>query len=101
VALQRILVVKRDKIGDMLLTTPLLAHLWEQLPDARIDVLCTDYNAWALDGNRDVDRRIVFPRGARAYVVQTVTDLQSEPDSAVLERVGALIGERETAAATS
>jgi ADP-heptose:LPS heptosyltransferase len=62
VASRRILVVKRDKIGDMLLTTPLLGHLRGELPDVRIDVVCTDYNAWVLDGNRDIDRRIVFPR---------------------------------------
>jgi len=58
----RILVVKRDKIGDMLLTTPLLAHLREALPRTRIEVLCTDYNGWVLDGNPDVDERWELPR---------------------------------------
>jgi ADP-heptose:LPS heptosyltransferase len=80
VALQRVLVVKRDKIGDMLLTTPLLAHLREQLPDARIDVVCTDYNAWVLDGNSDVDRRLVFPR---LRVGRTVRP-RKVPENAVL-----------------
>lgn len=59
---ERILVVKRDKIGDMLLTTPLLAHLREALPRARIEVLCTDYNGWVLEANADVDRRWELPR---------------------------------------
>lgn len=59
---ERILVVKRDKIGDMLLTTPLLAHLREALPRAGIEVLCTDYNGWVLEANPDVDRRWELPR---------------------------------------
>ena len=44
----RILLVKRDKIGDMLLTTPLMLHLRALLPSASIDVLATDYNAWVV-----------------------------------------------------
>lgn len=58
----RILIVKRDKIGDLLLTTPLIAHLREQLPGARIDVLCTDYNAWVIEGNRSIDAIFALPR---------------------------------------
>jgi ADP-heptose:LPS heptosyltransferase len=58
----RILIVKRDKIGDLLLTTPLFAHLREQLAGARIDVLCTDYNAWVIQGNRSVDGVFALPR---------------------------------------
>src|SRR5262252_5157407 len=61
-AAPRILIVKRDKIGDMLLTTPLLAHLRERLPQARIDVLCTDYNGWVLEGNRNANERFELPR---------------------------------------
>ena len=61
-AAPRILIVKRDKIGDMLLTTPLLAHLRKQLPQSRIDVLCTDYNGWVLEGNRYTDERFELPR---------------------------------------
>lgn len=78
----KILILKRDKIGDLLLTTPLLRHLRTALPRAEIHVLANDYNAWVLHGNRDVDRLWVYPRarhGGRArlgavlrQVVQTV-----------------------------
>lgn len=61
----RILIVKRDKIGDLLLTTPLIAHLREQLSGARIDVLCTDYNAWVIEGNRNIDAVFALPRVQR------------------------------------
>jgi ADP-heptose:LPS heptosyltransferase len=59
---ERILVVKRDKIGDMLLTTPLLAVLRKARPQAHIDVLGTDYNGWVLEGNHTIDRCIRLPR---------------------------------------
>lgn len=52
----KILIIKRDKIGDMLLTTPMLAHLRTALPDAEIHVLANTYSAWVLDGNADVDQ---------------------------------------------
>ena len=58
----RILIVKRDKIGDMLLTTPMLAHLRAARPDAEVHVLANDYNAWVLEGNPDLDRLWTYRR---------------------------------------
>lgn len=58
----KLLIIKRDKIGDMLLTTPLLSHLRRNLPQAEIHVLANDYNAWVLSGNPDVDRVWVYRR---------------------------------------
>lgn len=58
----KILIVKRDKLGDLLLTTPALAVLRRALPDATIDVLANDYNHWVLDGNTDVDRVWIYRR---------------------------------------
>ena len=58
----KVLVIKRDKIGDLLLTTPMLAHLKASRPEAQISVLANDYNAWVLEGNRNVDRIWVYRR---------------------------------------
>lgn len=58
----KIVILKRDKIGDMLLVTPMLRHLRASLPQARIHMLANDYNAWVLEGNRDIDRLWVYPR---------------------------------------
>ena len=44
-ALRRVLVVQHYGVGDMILTTPLLALLKEQLPDAEVDVLASPRNA--------------------------------------------------------
>ena len=58
----KILIVKRDKLGDLLLTTPLLTWLRATLPQAEIHVLATDYNAWVLDGNPAPQHVWVLPR---------------------------------------
>jgi ADP-heptose:LPS heptosyltransferase len=58
----KILILKRDKIGDMLLTTPMLAHLRQSMPDAEIHVLANDYNAWVVQENSNVDRLWVYRR---------------------------------------
>ncbi len=42
----RILIVKRDKLGDLLLTTPVLEHLAAVAPQAEIHLLANDYNDW-------------------------------------------------------
>ncbi|MSQ55565.1 MAG: lipopolysaccharide heptosyltransferase family protein, partial [Betaproteobacteria bacterium] len=58
----KVLVIKRDKLGDLLLTTPLLAHLKASRPDAQAHLLANDYNAWVVAGNRSIDRLWVYKR---------------------------------------
>jgi len=58
----KILVLKRDKIGDLLLTTPMLARLKAALPQAEVHLLANDYNAWVVAGNPHLDRLWVYRR---------------------------------------
>lgn len=58
----RILVVKRDKVGDLLLATPMLRVLRAARPGARIEVLASRGSAWVLEGNPDVDRVWTYGR---------------------------------------
>jgi ADP-heptose:LPS heptosyltransferase len=51
----RILVIRRDNIGDLVCTTPLLAALRKRYPAGYIAVLVNTYNRAVLDGNPDVD----------------------------------------------
>jgi len=60
--LRRILVVKRDKLGDMLLTTPLLAHLKRSLPECEVHVLASDYCGWVVRDCADVASLVTYPR---------------------------------------
>jgi len=71
----KILVIKRDKLGDLLLATPMLAHLKASLPQAEVHLLANDYNAWVVDGNADIDRRWVYRRvrsGSRVSIAAVV-----------------------------
>lgn len=51
----KILVIRRDNIGDLVCTTPLFKALRRQLPDAHIAVLATRYNAPVLACNPGID----------------------------------------------
>lgn len=51
----RILVIRRDNIGDLVCTTPLFAALRERYPEAHIAALVNSYNAPVMEGNPHVD----------------------------------------------
>lgn len=72
----RILVIKRDKLGDLLLATPMLAHLKASLPHAEVHLLANDYNAWVVDGNTDIDQRWIYRRVRNAGRVSVRAALQ-------------------------
>ena len=44
----KIIVLKRDKLGDLLLTTPMLQVLKEYLPSSTISVIAPESSAWIL-----------------------------------------------------
>lgn len=58
----KILVIRRDNIGDLVCTTPLLAALRQHLPQAWIGALVNSYNAPVLDGNPDLDAVFVYTK---------------------------------------
>lgn len=58
----RVLIVKRDKLGDLLLTTAVFAHLKAARPDAEIHLLANDYNAWVARDDPALARIWVYPR---------------------------------------
>lgn len=51
----RILIIRRDNIGDLVCTIPLIRALRRQLPDAHLAALVTSYSVEVLDGNPDLD----------------------------------------------
>lgn len=56
----KILVVRRDNIGDLICTTPLLAALRRRHPEAWIGALVNSYNAPVLDRNPDIDEVFAY-----------------------------------------
>jgi ADP-heptose:LPS heptosyltransferase len=58
----RILIVRRDNIGDLACTTPLIAGLRAQLPRAWLGALVTTYNAEVLARNPALDEVFVLEK---------------------------------------
>lgn len=58
----RLLVVRRDNIGDLVCTTPLFAALRLRFPRGWIGALVNSYNAPVLAGNPDVDEVFVYEK---------------------------------------
>lgn len=56
----KILVIRRDNIGDLVCTTPLLAALRRRHPEAWIGALVNSYNAPVLERNPDLDAVISY-----------------------------------------
>ena len=63
---RKILVVRRENIGDLILTTPLITLLRTHLPDAYIAALVNSYNAPVLAGNCDIDDVFIYTKGKHA-----------------------------------
>ncbi|WP_110185630.1 glycosyltransferase family 9 protein [Pokkaliibacter plantistimulans] len=59
---KKILVIRRDNIGDLVCTTPLLLGLRQRYPDAHIAVLVNSYNAAVLSDHPAVDEVFVYEK---------------------------------------
>lgn len=59
----RILVVRRDNIGDLLCTTPLIGALRRRFPSAWLGALVNSYNAPVLTGNPHLDAVFAYDKG--------------------------------------
>jgi ADP-heptose:LPS heptosyltransferase len=58
----RILVVRRDNIGDLVCTTPLLSALRRRFPQGWIGALVNNYNAPVLAGNPDLSKVVAYTK---------------------------------------
>ena len=85
----RILVVSLRRIGDVLLTTPLIRSLRRAWPQASIDVLVFDGTAGILAGNPDIDHVIAMPqRPGAAATIKLLARLWKRYDLAVSTQTG-------------
>jgi ADP-heptose:LPS heptosyltransferase len=69
-----ILVVRYDRIGDMVVSTPLFRALRRLYPAIIIDVLASSQNAVVLDSNGDVSAVKIYPRSlvGKVYTLATL-----------------------------
>ncbi|UCV03839.1 glycosyltransferase family 9 protein [Dechloromonas denitrificans] len=62
----KILIIRRDNIGDLICTTPLFEAIRRQYPQAYIAALVNSYNAPAIDGNPHLDAIFAYTKGKHA-----------------------------------
>lgn len=60
--IDRILIIRRDNIGDLVCTTPLIAAFRQYYPQAEIGALVNSYNAEILCAHPCVDRLFVYKK---------------------------------------
>jgi ADP-heptose:LPS heptosyltransferase len=65
---RRVLVVRPDRLGDFVVTTPLLAFLREALPDAEVDLLAGPGNAALARADARLARVVVQRPGWRGWL---------------------------------
>jgi ADP-heptose:LPS heptosyltransferase len=82
----RVLIIKRDKLGDLLLTTPVFARLAAMLPDAEIHLLANDYNAWVARGHPALARIWVYRRARSGGRLDPWAALRQIPLARALRR---------------
>ena len=84
----RILICRTDRIGDVILTLPVLTNLRLQYKNARIHFLGAEYSRKILEDNPYLDSYLVYePKGRHAGfngLLQLVKELRAERYTAVL-----------------
>ena len=61
--LNSILIIRRDNIGDLVCTLPLIAALRKKYPNARIEALVNSYNCDVLEGHPDLNAVHAYSKG--------------------------------------
>lgn len=60
--MKKILIIRRDNIGDLVCTTPLITALRNHFPDAEICALVNSYNVAVLENNPDIDALYAYTK---------------------------------------
>jgi heptosyltransferase-3 len=69
------LVIRRDNIGDLVCTTPLIHALRERFPKARVCVLVNSYNRPVVENNPDIDTVYAYMKTKHRELGQSVLDV--------------------------
>ena len=86
-AVRRLLWMRHDAAGDLVMTTPALAYLREALPHAELHVLASPRNAALLAGDPRVDRVHVLDASRRGGWWRTARALRAQRYDVVVDTV--------------
>lgn len=81
----RILVIRRENIGDLVCTTPLIRALRAQLPEARIEALVSGYSAAVLAHNPDLDAAHAYTKAKHRGAGQSFVGVHARRIRLVLQ----------------
>lgn len=70
--MNRIVLIRTDRVGDLVLSTPAIASFRRSWPGAKIEAIVTDYTEPVLRHNPDVDCVHVLRRSAPAWVARSL-----------------------------
>lgn len=84
----RVLIVKRDKLGDLLVTSAVLSTMKALRPDAELHLLANDYNAWVARDDPAIERLWVYPRVRHDGRMRATAALAQVPLAWKLRRAG-------------
>ena len=68
----KILIVRRDNIGDLICTLPLISAIRALHPDARIDLLVNSYCSPVVANNQDVDHVYIYTKAKHRKAGESV-----------------------------
>ena len=60
--IKKILVLRPDRLGDIILTLPVVRNLKESFPEASVTYLCTEYTSQILDSYSLISDLIIYDR---------------------------------------
>lgn len=59
---KKILIIRTDRLGDVILSTPVISNLRIAFPESHIAFVCRPYTLEALEGNPNLDETIVYDK---------------------------------------
>lgn len=83
VVYKNILLIRTDRVGDLVLSTPAIASFRRSWPHARITAVVTGYTEPVLRHNPDVDELVLLPNRSPLAAIAKVAHLGKNADIAV------------------
>lgn len=74
----KILIIRRDNIGDLICTTPLIRNLRIAYPHAQLDILVNSYNKAAIEHNPDLNNIYCYTKGKHRAAEQRLWSVHIE-----------------------
>ena len=82
---KNILIVRTDRIGDVVLSLPLASILKKHFPECRISFLLSEYTKSLAENNRFIDEVIVLSgTNNRTAILRNVTQLKNKYDACIV-----------------